>query len=182
VLFLCRAAEFNAVSVSVRDARASDSDRLWIQSVYRDYLDDLAPDTGVFPALGEVGHREPDQIMRWFGDPNAFPLVILKAAEPVGFAMVARAAPSAGTPRVDYRMAEFFIARTRRRLGIGATAVQLILSRFAGRWEITEYLRNAGAVSFWRRVVASYTRGNYQERIVNGEVRQVFDSGARRPD
>jgi hypothetical protein len=30
-------------------------------------------------------------------------------------------------------------------------------------------------------VVASYTRGSYQERIVNGEVRQVFDSGKPRP-
>jgi predicted acetyltransferase len=167
-------------TVSVRDARA-ESDRRWIQSVYRDYLDDLAPDTGVFPVLGEVGHREPDQIHRWFGDPNAFPLIILKATEPVGFAMVARARnPSNAQSRVDYRMAEFFIARTRRRLGIGETAVHLILSRFAGRWEITEYLRNAGAVSFWRRVVAKYTRGSYQERIVNGEVRQVFESGQKR--
>ena len=169
-----------AVTVSVRDARASESDRRWIQGVYRDYLDDLAPDTGVFPVLGEVGHREPDQILRWFGDPNAFPLIILKAAEPVGFAMVARPSPSAAKPRIDYRMAEFFIARTRRRLGIGQIAVQLILSRFAGRWEITEDLRNAGAVSFWRRVVAAYTRGSYQERIVNGEVRQVFESGRKR--
>jgi predicted acetyltransferase len=171
----------STVTVSVRDARTSASDRLWIQSVYRDYLDDLSPNTGIFPVLGEVGHREPDQIARWFGDANAFPLVILKAAEPVGFAMVARASPSAGQPRIDYRMAEFFIARTRRRLGIGAIAVQLILSRFAGRWEITEYLRNAAAVSFWRRVVATYTRGNYQERIANGEVRQVFDSSLTRP-
>jgi predicted acetyltransferase len=74
-------------------------------------------------------------------------------------------------------MAEFFIARSQRRLGIGRTAVQLILNRFAGRWEITEYLRNPTAVSFWRRVVALYTQGNYQERIVNGEVRQMFQSG-----
>jgi predicted acetyltransferase len=78
-------------------------------------------------------------------------------------------------------MAEFFVTRARRRLGIGQIAVQLILSRFAGRWEISEYLRNAAAVSFWRRVVASYTRGAYQERIVNGEVRQVFDSGKPGP-
>jgi len=164
------------VSVSVRDARSAPADRLWIQSVYRDYLDDLNPGTGIFPALGEVGHREPDQIAHWFGDPNTFPLVIVKGSEPVGFARVLRAVASAAQPRIDYRMAEFFVLRTRRRLGIGRTAVQLILSRFAGRWEISEYLRNAEAVSFWRRVVASYTRGSYQERIVNGEVRQVFDS------
>ena len=169
------------VSVSVRDARSAPADRLWIQSVYRDYLDDLNPGSGIFPALGEVGHREPDQIAHWFGDPNTFPLVIVKGTEPVGFARVLRAVAAGGTPRIDYRMAEFFVMRTRRRLGIGQTAVQLILSRFAGRWEITEYLRNTAAVTFWRRVVASYTRGTYQERIVNGEVRQVFDSGKSPP-
>lgn len=183
------------MTVSVRDARNTEGDRLWIQSVYRDYLDDLAPaaGTGTFPVLGEVGHREPDQLFRWFGDPNTFPLVILRSSEPVGFALVVRAGPDRGTapstqraasasaqprPAIDYRMAEFFITRARRRLGIGATAVRLIFSRFAGRWEITEYLRNTNAVSFWRRVVASYTRGNYRERIVNGEVRQTFESGA----
>ena len=91
-----------------------------------------------------------------------------------------RAVASAAQPRIDYRMAEFFVLRTRRRLGIGRTAVQLILSRFAGRWEISEYLRNTVAVDFWRRVVASYTRGTYQERIVNGEVHQVFDSARAR--
>ena len=170
-----------AVSVSVRDARSQPADRLWIQSVYRDYLDDLNPGTGIFPALGEIGHREPDQIAHWFGDPNTFPLIIVKGSEPVGFARVLRAVASAAQPRIDYRMADFFVLRTRRRLGIGETAVKLILSRFAGRWEISEYLRNTAAVSFWRRVVASYTRGTFQERIVNGEVRQVFESGKSPP-
>ena len=170
-----------AVSVSVRDARSAPADRLWIQSVYRDYLDDLNPGTGIFPALGEVGHREGDQIAHWFGDPNTFPLIIFKGSEPVGFARVLRAVAGGSASRIDYRMAEFFVMRTRRRPGIGQTAVQLILSRFAGRWEISEYLRNPTAVTFWRRVVASYTRGTYQERIVNDEVRQVFDSGKAPP-
>ena len=212
------------MTVSVRDARASEADRLWIERVYRDYLDDLAPlNTGIFPILGEVGHREPDQIARWFGDPNAYPLVIAKSAEPVGFAMVVRVSgPSAasasrlaasaaaaartsasssgpssgsgsgsgsGAPRSGasgsaatptsgrYRMAEFFVSRPNRGLGIGRGAVHLILDRFAGRWEIVEYLRNPDAVHFWRRVVSRYTQGHYQERVVNGEVHQVFESG-----
>ena len=168
-------------SVSVRDARAAPADRLWIQSVYREYLDDLNPGTGLFPRLGEVGHREPDLIAHWFGDPNTYPLVIVRGSEPVGFARVVRSVAGAAQPRIDYRMGVFFVSRARRRLGIGRTAVQLILSRFAGRWEISEYLRNAPAVSFWRRVVASYTQGSYQERIVNGEVHQVFDSAKPRP-
>src|SRR5215470_6182691 len=170
----------SVATVSVRDARVSPADRLWIQSVYRDYLDDLNPGTGLFPKLPEVGHRESDLIAHWFGDPNTYPLVIVRGEEPVGFARVLRSLAGATQTRVDYRMAEFFITRTRRRLGIGRTAVGLILSRFAGRWEISEYLRNSGAVDFWRRVVAAYTAGRYQERVVNGEVHQVFVSGQAR--
>jgi predicted acetyltransferase len=171
------------VTVSVRDARGQPADRRWIEGVYRDYLDDLAPlNTGVFPILGEVGHSEPDQLARWFADSSAHLLLILKSAVPAGFAMVARGGPAFGRPPVDYRMAEFFISRPQRRLGVGRTAVPLILDRFAGRWEIVEYQRNPVAVDFWRRVVAQYTRGDYQERVSNGEVRQTFVSGpARRP-
>jgi predicted acetyltransferase len=164
------------VSVSVRDARESRADRSWIAQVFRDYMDDLDPlGTGIFPALGEVGHREPDQVARWFSDPNAWPLIIAQSRLPVGFAMVARAGAVA-----DYRMGEFFIDRKHRGLGLGRSAVQLILDRFAGRWEITEYQRNPAAVAFWRRVVTSYTGGSFQERIINGEVRQTFESGPRR--
>jgi predicted acetyltransferase len=153
-----------------------------MEGVYRDYLDDLEPTrTGVFPALGEVGHSGADQLARWFSDLSAVPLLILESLVPVGFAMVARmrAAAAAGAAPSEggtYRMAEFFVARVHRRRGIGARAVELIFDRFAGRWEIHEYLRNPGAVHFWRRVVAGYTRGRFVERIDNGEVRHSFSS------
>jgi predicted acetyltransferase len=79
-------------------------------------------------------------------------------------------------PAIDHRLSEFFVLRRFRRLGVGRDAAQLIFNRFAGQWEVTEYLRNAGAVSFWRRVIAAYTRGTYTERIIDGEVRQLFRS------
>jgi len=182
--------------VSVRDSRSARDDRRWIESVYRDYLNDLAPSaTGIFPALGEIGHRVPDQLMRWYADPNAQIMTILYGDERAGFAMVnqrlrqsvgvgmaaaggAQSPPSA-TP--EYSMAEFFIARPWRRRGIGAQAVRLLLDRFTGQWLITEHLLNAAAVKFWRRVVAAYTGSKYQERIINGEVHQRFESGSRRP-
>ncbi len=168
------------MAVSVRDARTSKPDREWISKVYRDYLDDLAPlNTGIFPALGEIGHREPDQLTRWFADPNAHLLTIVRDGEPLGFAMITTGAPGLGRVRTDFRMAEFFIARQHRRLGVGRSAVRLIFDRFAGTWEILEYLRNPGAVNFWRHVVAQYTHGNYEERVVNGEVRQTFQSKPR---
>ena len=168
-------------TVSVRDTRANRGDRRWIEGVYRDYLNDLAPlNTGIFPILGEIGHREPDQLASWFADSSAQILTILRGAEPVGFAMVRLGGQYPGRVAVDYSMAEFFIDRHWRRHGIGQAAVRLILDRFSGRWEIFEYLRNPGAVQFWRRVIAAYTGGRYQERIANGEVLQYFDSGATR--
>jgi predicted acetyltransferase len=153
--------------------------------VYRDYLNDLAPAaTGIFPALGEVGHREPDQLQRWFDDRTAQVLTILYSEEPVGFAMVRRRSASSPTvsppAALEFSMAEFFIARPWRRRGIGAEAVRLLFDRFAGQWLISEHVRNTTAVKFWRRVVSGYTQGKYQERVHNGEVQQHFQSGPRR--
>lgn len=177
--------------VSIRDSRADDHD--WIQSVYRDYLADLAPSaTGLFPMLPEIGQRESEQIARLLSGRGAHLLTICYADDAVGFAKItvlgaatpavattAAAAP-ATTPAAEYSMAEFFVARPWRRRGIGAQAVRLILDRFEGSWLITEHSRNAAAVRFWRRVVSAYTGGRYQERIVNGEVQQRFMSGRRR--
>jgi hypothetical protein len=103
------------VTVSVRDARASPSDRLWIENVYRDYLDDSGtaqhrdfPD----PGRGRPSRARPDlALVCRLGLLSARHRQVRMVA--VGFAMVARAAALAGRPDVDYRMAEFFIARSR---------------------------------------------------------------------
>jgi predicted acetyltransferase len=166
--------------VRVRDSRLDDQD--WIQSVYRDYLADLAPSaTGLFPMLPEIGQRESEQIARLFSGRGAHVLTVCFAEERVGFAKITAlsATPSTTPPTTEFSMAEFFIARAWRRRGIGAQAVRLILDRFEGSWLITEHLRNEAAVRFWRRVVGAYTGTRYQERIVNGEVQQRFMSGRR---
>jgi predicted acetyltransferase len=73
-------------------------------------------------------------------------------------------------------MSEFFVRKQHRRVGMGRDAATLIFDRFAGDWEIVEYLRNPGAVAFWRRVVAGYCGGSYVERSRHGEVQQRFKS------
>lgn len=161
------------MTVTVRDARAHEADRRWIESVYRDYLDDLGLlNTGLFPALGEVGHREPDQLQHWFNDSTITLLTILDDGQPAGFALVAK--DSRAARQSDFRMAEFFVSRPYRRRGVGRSAVRLILDRFAGRWEIVEYSRNPDAVKFWRSVVSAYTRGDYREHNAHGEIHQFF--------
>ncbi len=169
------------MTVAVRNARGLATDRAWIESVYREFLDDLSvTQTGLFPALGEVGHSAADHVQRWFAERQVQVLTILQVERPAGFAVVAPGDKLQGAPPADFRMAEFFVSRAARRLGVGAAAVNLIFDRFPGRWEILEHQRNSAAVGFWRKVVASYTHGKYEERIVNGDVRQRFSTGSSR--
>jgi predicted acetyltransferase len=166
------------VPVSIRDALNSPRDRQWIQAQYPEYLEDLSQmsmNTGVFPATREV---QAELMARWFADDSSYPLIILQNEQPAGFALVSRP-PRNRRDQVDFRMAEFFIASSSRRLGIGRDAAQLIFNRFAGTWEITEFAHNKGAVSFWRAILTEYTGGKFQERVALGEVHQTFTSANR---
>jgi predicted acetyltransferase len=163
------------VSVSIRDALKSPRDRHWIQTQYPEYLEDLSHmsmNTGVFPATREV---QSELMARWFADDSSHPLIILKNDRPAGFALVSRPLRNR-REQVDFHMAEFFVALKSRRLGIGRDAAQLIFNRFAGSWEITEFLHNKAAVHFWRAILAEYTGGKYQEAVAQGEVRHLFSS------
>lgn len=170
------------MTVSLRDARRSEEDQLWIRAVYPEYLDELgavshANDTGVFPVFGEHGSREAELLSRWFRDDRSHPLLILDEGRAGGFALVSRPLmPSSARDGFDYRMAEFYIRRPYRRRGIGRAAASLIFSRFAGRWEVSEAVPNKGAVTFWRQTVMAFTQGHYDERVRDGEVRQYFSS------
>jgi predicted acetyltransferase len=167
--------------VSIRDCRHSKKDRKWIQDVYGEYLDALADlNTGLFSVIGADSPREDEIFANWFANDQSHPLVILKGPDPVGFALVTRPRiPAAGETAVNYHMSEFFVRKPNRRIGIGRDAARLIFDRFAGDWEIVEYMRNPGAVAFWRRVVATYCGGRYSERSRNGEVRQRFSTPSR---
>jgi predicted acetyltransferase len=167
-----------ALLISIRDCRQSKKDRQWIQSVYGEYIDSLADlNTGLFSVIGADNPREDEIFANWFSNDHSHPLLILKGPEPVGFALVTRPRiPAAGEPAADYRMSEFFVRKQHRRVGMGRDAATLIFDRFAGDWEIIEYLRNPGAVAFWRRVVAGYCGDSYTERTRHGEVQQRFKS------
>jgi predicted acetyltransferase len=163
--------------VSIRDVKSS-KQRRWIQDVYGEYLDALSDlNTGLFSVLGDDSPREQEIFANWFANDQSHPLLILKGSDPVGFALVSRRRiPAAGETPADFRLAEFFVRSPHRRAGIGRDAATLIFDRFAGEWEIVEYLRSPGAVAFWRQVLSAYSQGRFTEHHRNGEVRQRFSS------
>jgi len=56
-----------------------------------------------------------------------------------------------------------------------------VFDTFRGKWEVTQLTRNVEAQAFWRRVIASYTGGRYEEepRPDGKGVMQRFDNERR---
>lgn len=171
------------MSVTIRDARHTPSDREWISRAFRGYLDDLSEgSTGVFPALTEAGLSEPDQVLDWFRDERSHPLVLLSSGEPVGFARILASRPTGAAGLPEFSLTDFFVQPRQRGRGVGRQAACLIFARFEGQWRVSEETRNRGAVNFWRKVISAFTRGRYSERVVGAQVRHTFVSkGAVHP-
>ncbi len=163
--------------ITIREARASKSDRNWIEDAYGEYLADLTADTtGVYPSLTVTGQSVAEIIQGWFHDDRATAFVVLREQEPVGFAVVQRGLSNGDVPGRIYRLSEFFIRKPFRSKGVGRGAAMLLFARYAGEWTIPEQSRNRGAIRFWRRVVSEFTNGRFREQRGQGEVAHLFTS------
>lgn len=58
-------------------------------------------------------------------------------------------------------MAEFFVMRKHRRVGVGREAARQVFAMFPGPWQVRQLQGNDAATAFWRSVVP----GDYQEAV-----------------
>lgn len=82
-------------------------------------------------------------------------------------------------------VAEFFVMRGFRRVGVGAQAATQLFDRFAGQWEVRQRHANTAATAFWRKVITRYTAGAFTETIHDsdrwqGPVQSFVSLGAGR--
>jgi predicted acetyltransferase len=92
-------------------------------------------------------------------DCNAF--VVLVESRYAGVALVNRRPKM---PGADHWLEQFFIIKKYRRRGIGAAAAGALFDSMPGVWQVGQMPLNKPAQAFWRRVVAQYTGGSYQEQ------------------
>jgi predicted acetyltransferase len=88
------------------------------------------------------------------------PFFIMVDGQFAGFALVREL--ETGPPTL-YSMAEFFVMRKYRRRYAGTKAARQIFDRFQGRWSIAQTEDNLPAQAFWRKVIADYTGGAFEE-------------------
>ncbi|MFH8473641.1 GNAT family N-acetyltransferase [Streptomyces sp. NPDC018000] len=128
--------------VSIRLAGIADrpiAERLWLM-----FRHDMSEFHGLLPNAD--GTFRNDRLHMAFSDPDWAPYLLMISDSPAGFAFVR----SLNDPtRV---LNSFFVVRGARRTGIGLRAVQGIVAKHPGSWEVAFQDANLGAVNFWRRV------------------------------
>jgi predicted acetyltransferase len=81
------------------------------------------------------------------------PLLVRVCGRLAGFALINT--HSRLGEKVEFNMADFFIAREYRGRGTATEAARLIMAQYPGRWEIAVAEHNAAARMFWSRTLAA---------------------------
>jgi aminoglycoside 6'-N-acetyltransferase I len=140
-------------AILLADSREVDHLRNWLRSVYPFYIHDLSEFDGEKYHLTSAGQWEPDHLPYWLEHPFCHPLVALADGSPVGFAFVAQPPFPFMSPSCNFRLAEFFVLRSRRRAGLGRALALAVFSQLPGLWELSVLPQNAGAARFWRSIL-----------------------------
>lgn len=125
------------------------------------YIHDLSEafDVEIGPD-GRFGY--PGLPLYWSQPDRRFAFLVKVEAQVIGFVLVTAGSPMSDDPNV-HDIAEFFILRRHRRLGIGKRAAVLAWNHFPGRWIVRAAANNLAAVSFWRGIIAEYSGGTSSE-------------------
>jgi predicted acetyltransferase len=138
--------------------RAQPGDAELLSNLLELYIHDLCD---VFPTveLGQNGRFGYAQLPLYWSEPERrFAYVIRYGERVAGFALVKRGSPVTLDPDV-LDVAEFFVLRKFRRLGVGRLAAGLLWQALPGIWTVRVAERNGRALAFWTGVFADVMGG-----------------------
>ena len=97
--------------------------------------------------VNEQGIYDYKWIDHYWTEEDRYPFLIRCNTHLAGFALVRRLDVNV------HSMAEFFVMKKYRRLGVGQYCAHQLFRRFAGRWMLTVYDNNDPAKSFWQKTI-----------------------------
>jgi predicted acetyltransferase len=132
--------------------------------------------------VGPDGRFTYEGLDRYWREDCWIPLTVEADGRLAGFVLVNRW--SALNRLSDHSVAEFFVLRKYRRIGIGSRVARVLFERWPGRWEIAVARYNEPALSFWRKAIRVAVDGPVEEHAGDFE-RQIgtvfrFDSRTRK--
>ena len=101
-----------------------------------------------------------DDLPDYFSMPNSHLLLIKINNDNAGFVFL-RKLPV--MPEVDWLMSDFFIISKYQGCGIGKAIANETFRRFPGKWAVGVLPVHTAGLNFWRKVIQSFTQGNFIE-------------------
>lgn len=147
--------------LSVRLAQAADHpvlERLWLM-----FRHDMSEFQHQLP--NPDGTFRSERLQAAFNDADWAAYLLASGGHPVGLALVR------GLSSHRRVLNSFFVVRAARRTGLGLRAVQDVVAKHPGPWDVSFQDTNTAAVRFWRRVATELTGDEWTEerRSVPGQ-------------
>ena len=105
--------------------------------------------------LGEDGRFGYKRLPLYWKESDRYPFLIRVNGDLAGFVFVHRGSEISADKEI-WDMAEFFVVRGHRGLGIGTKAASEIWKKFPGTWEVRVIDRNQKAKEFWEHAIGDF--------------------------
>jgi predicted acetyltransferase len=98
----------------------------------------------------------------YWNEPNRFPFFIKVDGKYAGFALIRKIKKNSSLEG-NYSMAEFFIMKKYRKMGVGRIAAINLFEKYKENWEVSVIKENKPAQTFWKKMISKYSNGHYLE-------------------
>ncbi len=118
--------------------------------------------------VNDEGLFEYEYFDSYWQDDDRFPFLFYVDTEIAGFVLVN--SHSVNTEKRNTKsIAECFVLPKHRKKSVGKRVAFHVFDMFPGAWQVCEMESNTPAQQFWRKVIAEYTNGNFDEVILDDE-------------
>jgi predicted acetyltransferase len=138
-----------------------------LMQLYKYDFSEFAAVGSRYGEVGPDGRYTYEGLDSYWREDGRVPLTVQADRWLAGFILVNRW--SALNRQLDHSVAEFFVLRKYRRIGVGSRAAKTLFERWPGRWEVGVAWYNKPALAFWRKAIAAAVDGAVEEYAGDGE-------------
>jgi predicted acetyltransferase len=154
---------------SVHVRRIGPEERATIENLLNLYLYDIAEFANDgWREVGPDGRYWHGALDEYLAGAEAAAFLVTADGELAGFVLVDTHVVLA-QPAGTHSIAEFFVMRKHRRMGVGRSAAVALFDLLGGPWEVAQDDGNPPAQRFWRAVVEDYAEAGFTVEVVDDE-------------
>jgi predicted acetyltransferase len=138
-----------------------------LMQLYKYDFSEFAQIGSPYGEVGSDGRFVYDGLDSYWREDGRIPLTVQADDRLAGFILVNRW--SALSRKLDHSVAEFFVLRKYRLIGVGSRAARVLFERWPGRWEVPVASYNKPALFFWRKAIPASVDGTVEEYAGDGK-------------